>query len=125
MSRRDLPSVDRLLTQAGSLVERYGRPLTTQAFRDTLEAAREQLGAPPGDSLASEAPSAAALLRQAEERLQAATHSDLRPVINATGVIIHTNLGRAPLSAAALAEVAAVARGYSSLEYDLEAGERG
>ncbi|MFP2933798.1 L-seryl-tRNA(Sec) selenium transferase, partial [Pyxidicoccus sp. 3LG] len=49
----------------------------------------------------------------------------LRPVLNATGVVLHTNLGRAPLAEEAVARVAAVARGYSNLEYDLDEGERG
>src|SRR5690606_19078120 len=53
------------------------------------------------------------------------TTSTLRPVLNATGVIVHTNLGRAPLAEQALLAVVAVARGYSTLEYDLEGGERG
>ena len=60
-----------------------------------------------------------------QERLAQDARPSLRPVINATGVIVHTNLGRAPLSAAAVAAVAAVAAGYSNLEYDLAAGTRG
>ena len=76
MSRRDLPSVDRLLTQAGDLVARYGRPLTTQACREALDAAREQLGAP-ANGHAAETPTTAMLLQQAEDRLKAATVSDL------------------------------------------------
>src|SRR5918912_798958 len=66
-----------------------------------------------------------ALPQLVEERVHASTRSALRGVINATGVVIHTNLGRAPLSSAALEAMAAVARGYSNLEYDLQAGERG
>ena len=125
MSRRDLPSVDRLLTQAGDLVARYGRPLTTQACREALEAARAQMSAVPGNGHPAPTPTALELLRQTADRLAFLTAPGLRPVINATGVIIHTNLGRAPLSRAALAEVELVARGYSTLEYDLESGERG
>jgi L-seryl-tRNA(Ser) seleniumtransferase len=66
-----------------------------------------------------------AIAEAAAERAYASLRASLRPVINATGVIIHTNLGRAPLSDAALAAMSAVGRGYSNLEYDLEAGERG
>ena len=122
MSLRDLPSVDRLLAQSDELVRAYGRPLTTQAYRDVLDAARARLRRPANGSAA---PTSAELFAQARDRLLALTAPSLRPVINATGVIIHTNLGRAPLSAAALAEVAAAARGYSTLEYDLAEGERG
>ncbi len=69
--------------------------------------------------------SLADLPRLVEERVRAATAPTLRPVLNATGVIVHTNLGRAPLSAAALAAVRQAAEGYSNLEYDLAAGARG
>ncbi|MGI8586055.1 MAG: L-seryl-tRNA(Sec) selenium transferase, partial [Thermoleophilaceae bacterium] len=65
------------------------------------------------------------LERTARARAAAAMRPSLRPVINATGVIVHTNLGRAPLAPAAIEAVTAVAGGYSSLEYDLEAGRRG
>jgi L-seryl-tRNA(Ser) seleniumtransferase len=122
MSLRDLPSVDRLLAQSDELVRAYGRPLTTQAYRDVLEAARAQLRGPANGGAA---PTPQDLFSQARARLAHLTTASLRPVINATGVIIHTNLGRAPLSAAALAEVQAAARGYSNLEYDLDGGERG
>ncbi len=70
-------------------------------------------------------PSLAAILERAAAHLAAATRPSLRPVINATGVIIHTNLGRAPLSAAAIAAMERVSRGYSTLEFDLATGERG
>ncbi|MBL8055434.1 MAG: L-seryl-tRNA(Sec) selenium transferase [Anaerolineales bacterium] len=120
MSLRDLPSVDKLLGQAGDLVAAYGRPLTTQALREGLEAARARLLAEPGP-----APASAALLAAAGAQLAALTAPTLRPVINATGVILHTNLGRAPLSRAALEAVTLAGQGYATLEYDLEKGERG
>jgi L-seryl-tRNA(Ser) seleniumtransferase len=122
MSLRDLPSVDRLLAQSDELVRAYGRPLTTQAYRELLEIARARLRSQTnGDA----APTAADLQTLAGQRLARLTAPRLRPVINATGVIIHTNLGRAPLSTAALAAVADAARSYSNLEYDLADGERG
>jgi L-seryl-tRNA(Ser) seleniumtransferase len=65
------------------------------------------------------------LPRLVEQRVRAATAPRLRPVLNASGVIIHTNLGRAPLSPAALEAAQHAAQGYSNLEFDLEAGERG
>ncbi len=122
MSLRDLPSVDRLLAQSDELVRAYGRPLTTQAYRDLLDAARARLR---GGASGGPAPTPDDLQAQARQRLASQTTASLRPVINATGVIIHTNLGRAPLSTAALAAVEAAARGYSNLEFDLEDGERG
>ena len=119
--RRRLPSVDRLLATeplatAGS---QHGRSLAVDAARDTLADARARAvqGHPPL--------STAALAQEAVRRLEAAARGTLLPVINATGVIIHTNLGRAPLSDAARQAMEAVAAGYSNLEYDLEAGERG
>ena len=118
---RNLPSVDRLLQhpQVAALVERWGHGLAVDAARQALDAAREAIRAgsacPPPDVVA----------QQVEQHLEAQLRPTLRPAINATGVIIHTNLGRAPLSAEARAAMDAVALGYSNLEYDLEAGQRG
>lgn len=101
------------------LIARHGRPLVLEAVRHTLEAARQAIldgGHVPADGT---------LLAEVRTYLEAATAPTLRPAINATGVIIHTNLGRAPLSKAARAAMEAVARGYSTLEYDVEAGARG
>jgi L-seryl-tRNA(Ser) seleniumtransferase len=118
---RKLPSVDRLLQEEGvaALVERWGHELTVNAARETLEQVREAIR----DGQAC--PSLEALARMAGERLAVHLRPTLRPAINATGVIVHTNLGRAPLSAEARAAMDAVAVGYSNLEYDLEAGGRG
>lgn len=118
-SFRDLPSIDALLRAGHDLVARYGHARTVEALRQTVEEARQALAA------GASPPDQDALLAQAEARLAQDAQPSLRPVINATGVIIHTNLGRAPLSAAALAAMQAVAAGYSTLEYDLEAGARG
>jgi L-seryl-tRNA(Ser) seleniumtransferase len=118
---RRLPSVDRLLQEAGvaALIERWGHELTVNAAREMLEEVREAIrdgrACPPLEVLA----------RMAGERLAAHLRPTLRPAINATGVIVHTNLGRAPLSAEARAAMDAVAVGYSNLEYDLEVGGRG
>ncbi len=121
MSLRDLPSIDRLLqsSQAADMVHLFGRTLTLDALRAQLDDARASIragGAPPDD---------ATLLRKAQEALEDWRTPTLRPVINATGVVIHTNLGRAPLSLAARQAVEAVAAGYSTLEYDLARGARG
>ncbi|GMR09404.1 MAG: L-seryl-tRNA(Sec) selenium transferase [Anaerolineae bacterium] len=121
MSLRDLPSVDRLLSadQADELITAYGRPLTVQALRTSLESARLAI------QQGQDVPEEADLISGTRATLQSWLLPSLRPVINATGVIIHTNLGRAPLSADAQRAVSDVASGYSSLEYDLERGARG
>jgi L-seryl-tRNA(Ser) seleniumtransferase len=116
---RELPSVDRLLQEADALVSSFGRSLTVQALRATLDNARLAIregGAAPDEGV---------LLAESKLTLQSWLAPTLRNVINATGVIVHTNLGRAPLSAAARAAMEAVGAGYSTLEYDLVAGARG
>ncbi|MGC9334596.1 MAG: L-seryl-tRNA(Sec) selenium transferase [Anaerolineae bacterium] len=118
---RNLPSVDRLLQHetVAALVRRWGHDLTVEAAREALDAARESIrqgGAPPATET---------LAQRVGERLAVHLRPTLRPAINATGVIVHTNLGRAPLSAEARAAMDAVALGYSNLEYDLQAGRRG
>lgn len=118
---RRLPAVDALLRtpEAALFAAEFGGEAVTAAARAVLAEARAAIagGAP------APAPHTFPALVQAHLASQVAP--SLRPVINATGVIVHTNLGRAPLSAAATAAVQAVAAGYSSLEYDLEAGARG
>jgi L-seryl-tRNA(Ser) seleniumtransferase len=119
---RELPSVDRLLSSPAAidLVEQYGRPLTVEALRTTLEARRAAiLNGTAG------APMNATLLQDACQWLELLITPTIRPVINATGVIIHTNLGRAPLSQAAIEAMQAAAASYTTLEYDLSTGERG
>jgi L-seryl-tRNA(Ser) seleniumtransferase len=112
---RDLPSVDALLrTGAGEgLVEEYGRQAVVAALRAVLGEARA----------AGEVPDPEGLLETAAGRL--GRPPSLRRVLNATGVVIHTNLGRAPLAEVAIERVGEVAAGYSTLEYDLAAGGRG
>ena len=114
MELRDLPSVDRLLVD--ETLAAAPRSLAVAAARAALVSAREQIGAgeDPGD--------VAALARAELERLEAPS---LRRVLNATGVIVHTNLGRAPLAPAALTRVEEVGGSYSNLELDLESGARG
>ena len=120
-SLRELPSVDRLLLSAEvqSWVEVYGRSLAVEAIREVLEQVRSQ------HSQGGIIPAQETLLREVERRLLSWTAPTLQPVINASGVIIHTNLGRAPLSPSATQAVQQVALGYSTLEYDLEKGQRG
>jgi len=119
MSLRNLPSVDQLLQACGELISAYGRPLTLTALRAALDEIRVDVRA------GNETPSNEQILARAESHLIAWTKPTLRPVINATGVILHTNLGRAPLSNAAIRAMDEVSRGYSSLEFDLDSGKRG
>ncbi len=115
---RSLPSVDRLLREAGgiALIKEFGRPLTLDSIRETLESIRS------GKVLTKNKWSEAEILAQAELLLRNWIFPTLTPVINATGVILHTNLGRAPILEASFTPQLS---GYCSLEYDLEEGERG
>lgn len=105
--------------EANELIAAYGRPLTLQALRVSLESARIAI------QQGGEAPNEADLISGTRATLHSWLLPSLRPVINATGVIIHTNLGRAPMSEDAQRAISEVASGYSSLEYDLERGARG
>ena len=118
---RKLPGVDRLLQEKAvqPLAEEYGHDLTVEAIRQALDLARQNIMA------GQDCPSTDELVEMIRVNLEARSRPTLRPVINATGVIIHTNLGRAPLSAEARAAMELAARGYTNLEYDLEAGRRG
>lgn len=119
---RGLPKVDELLKRQDvlALVDAYGRELTLEALRDSIDLTRVGLrtGAVTEFSLPAIVGGAAAALETRARR-------SLRRVINATGIVVHTNLGRSPLADAAVEAVAEVARGYSTLEYDIESGERG
>jgi L-seryl-tRNA(Ser) seleniumtransferase len=123
---RELPSVDELLRRDGvrSLAHQFGHAETVEAARKFIEELRGRIAADSLDeaALTSSVEDAAAAI---ERRLQESLSYSLRPVINATGVILHTNLGRAPLGEAALQHVMEVARGYSNVEFDLATGERG
>ncbi len=116
-----IPSVDKLLQTDGikELIAEFGRPLTIDMLRSTLDqirsAAREGKSLPPTNSI----------ITQTTRKIERWVSPTLQPVINATGVIIHTNLGRAPLSKSALQAAQDVALGYSNLEHDLEKGKRG
>jgi len=120
-ARRRLPGVDRLLATEplATAGAEHGHNLAVEAARAALADARERVAA------GAAAPSPGELAEDAAARVALTARGTLYPVINATGVIIHTNLGRAPLSWAARQAMDAVAAGYSNLEYDLDAGERG
>lgn len=118
---RELPSVDELLNSRSTaeLVAAYGRSLTLEAIRASLAEVRRDYEQ--GQTI----PLRPAILQEARRKLQEWLQPTLVPVINATGVVLHTNLGRAPLSKAALLAVSAQAGGYCTLEYDLPKGTRG
>lgn len=118
---RRLPSIDELLRHSSlaALANTSARPLLVETARATLQAIRTELRT--GVPLASREEIARRVRAAFEQRQQ----PNLQPIINATGVILNTNLGRAPLSQAALHAITAVASGYSNLEYDLQEGERG
>jgi L-seryl-tRNA(Ser) seleniumtransferase len=124
---RQLPSVDRLLQNeaAAALTEQYGHSLVVIALRQAVDGLRQSLLAGNARSAAGGEAVAQQALDHARTWLEDLVAPTLAPVINATGVIVHTNLGRAPLSTDARAAVARAAASYTALEYDLPAGERG
>lgn len=117
-----IPAVEELLGRPSlrELEKRASRPLVREAIREVLEALRHRIAA--GDDPAF---SPASLELEIVRRIESALSFSLQPIINATGVILHTNLGRAPLAQEAVDHLAEVALHYSNLEYDLERGERG
>jgi len=119
---RSIPSIEQLRQRPAllALEPTYGRTAIVDALRAEAAAMRER----PADA-ASGDDVLAAIERRTIERLESVAAPSLRRVINATGVIIHTNLGRAPLGRTAANRVAALAVGYTNLEYDLAAGARG
>lgn len=120
--RRALPPMDRLLAQepVERLVAIYGRDGVRQAARAVLEETRRAMTK--GDDAV---PEVEALATRVERHLATTLGARLRPVLNATGVFLHTNLGRAPLPEPVVAEVAELASGYCDLELDLATGKRG
>ena len=123
---RVIPSIEQLRQRAEvrSLEEKYGRDAIVGALREAAAALRDALGR--GDAApADEQAAVDRIARDAEARLARGFQPSLRRVINASGVVIHTNLGRAPLAAPALARLAQLGAGYTNLEYDLARGGRG
>ena len=118
---RQLPSVDQLISTEAmkDCITRYGRPLSIEAVRTILGDLRSSYNL--GDGI----PSENELISEILQQLETWTAVTLQNVINATGVILHTNLGRAPLSRSALQAVNETASSYSSLEYELDKGRRG
>lgn len=115
---RALPSIDELLNRPSlaPLFAAHPRPLSLAAARMAVSVARDRVLRGETASFDEE---------DVRSALQTLSRPNLRRVVNATGVVLHTNLGRAPLAARAIQRVAEVSRGYSNLEYDLDEGERG
>jgi L-seryl-tRNA(Ser) seleniumtransferase len=118
---RKLPSVDRILgsPELTSAIDQFGLPLLTHAARSAVDRARE--GVVAGKSV----PSFSEIIASTLKLAKLVAEPSLKRVINATGVVLHTNLGRAPLGQAMLDEIAPVLTGYSNLEFDLDKGDRG
>jgi L-seryl-tRNA(Ser) seleniumtransferase len=112
--RRALPPVDRIVAHLSGLPH----ALLVDAAREALDAARSSMAE--GGEVDTDT-----VVRDAEARVERRRRAFLRPVINATGVLLHTNLGRAPIGDTALAQASAVGSGYANLEYDLDDGGRG
>src|SRR5438445_5706226 len=123
---RKLPSVDELLRTPviANLISREGPAAVTESARAVLSRLRQEIGTALVDDESLDL-ALSGIPSAIERELQQALRYSLRTVINATGVILHTNLGRAPLSHAAIDHIREIATTYSNLEFDLETGERG
>jgi L-seryl-tRNA(Ser) seleniumtransferase len=113
--RAALPSVNRVLREAGALIDAHGRTLVTEAVRDALAAQRERGEAADTDAILADAAAALARLMQKSQRR----------VFNLTGTVLHTNLGRAPLPEEAIEAAVEAMREPTTLEYETEVGRRG
>ena len=118
-----LPKVDRLLEwpEMAGLLSLHPRPEVLTAVRATLDSLRRQVAGGVSGGLPGRGVMVAMITAELERR----SANSLRPVINASGVVVHTNLGRSPLAEQAEAAILSVATGYSNLEFDLDSGERG
>lgn len=124
---RQLPSVDELLQELSirETAQTLPRWAVVEAIREVLERWRRMLATGQSESAPADLPSRAALASEAQRIALRLNRPALRRLINATGVVIHTNLGRAPLAEVGIERMVEVAQGYSNLEYELEQGERG
>jgi len=124
---RQIPSVDQLLLlpEIKEMAEFYSHKVLVENIRGILGEFREKVLQSPLEKLGDIQIDSVIFLEKVAEALQKEQKPSLQPAINATGIILHTNLGRAPLSKAALAQIAEIAERYSTLEIDVETGERG
>ena len=121
---KSLPKVDKVLLhpEIKRLLERFPRWMVVESVREVIAEKRERILKGEADERLLEIERVVA---QCIERIEEKSLPSLRKVLNATGVVLHTNLGRAPLSQEAIEHVVSVAKGYSTLEYNLEEGKRG
>ena len=126
---RVIPSIEQLLQRDAvrALVTTYGRPATVKALREATDKLRTELAGPNSADRVSIKVSEVGRRLECDTGtlLECAFAPSLRPIINATGVIVHTNLDRAPLAVSAITAIAAIAPGFTNLEYDLNSGGRG
>ncbi len=117
---RQLPSVEKILEseKLRDKIEKYSHPLIAEAARETLSSIREQIKKNPQDITLDQ------VIEKIGQAVDEKTSDFVQPVINATGVILHTNLGRAPLSEDALSHIIETSRNYNNLEFDLREGKR-
>lgn len=120
---KKIPKVDKLLAdeRLGEFVKKGLRDVVLDCARNVLGRIRKDVL----DGKIDSVPNDDEIAREIRDRVEAAFSYSLKPVINATGVVLHTNFGRAPLSKAALENILRISSGYSNLEYDLTSGERG
>lgn len=119
MILRNLPSIDKSLKESEHLIAKYGRSLTVYGLRTVMDEIRKLA------STNGEVPGIEFIIDKTEKLLIDLTAPTIKPVINATGVVLHTNLGRAPLSRATIEAMDRIACSYTNLEFDLETGKRG
>ncbi|MCK4428213.1 MAG: L-seryl-tRNA(Sec) selenium transferase [candidate division Zixibacteria bacterium] len=119
---RQLPSVEKILEseKLKDKIEKYSHPLVTEAARETLLSIREQIKENPHPAYGG----IDQIIEKVSQTVDEKTSDFTRPVINATGVILHTNLGRAPLNEETLSHIAEISKNYNNLEFDLKAGKR-
>ncbi|MBU0501873.1 MAG: L-seryl-tRNA(Sec) selenium transferase [Candidatus Margulisbacteria bacterium] len=119
---RELPGVDKLLNDSGikELIAEYGIELVTYVVRETIDTVRKSILNP-----SSPTPHTSHLVPLIKKTLESISQPSLKPVINATGVILHTNIGRAPFGDKIVDEVSNVIKGYSNIEFNLATGKRG
>ena len=120
---RKIPSMTELLSSPPlkKLAQRVGHAAVATSVRGVLDELRAELRA---NAIDGPLPPTAELVTRIAQRIAASQRPKMRPVINATGVLLHTGLGRAPLAAEAIDALAEIARGYCNLEFDLASGQR-
>jgi L-seryl-tRNA(Ser) seleniumtransferase len=124
---KGLPKIDDVigLLEKNGIYSKASKDIVREACREIVQSLRDQIQSAADKALPSLSPDAASAARIVEERMEDLHRFKLRRLVNATGVILHTNLGRAPLCPEAVERIVEVGRGYSNLEFDLTRGERG